>query len=194
MTAHLEAEFVTSASAPDQYPRDGLPEIALAGRSNVGKSSLINAVTGMKLAKTSTEPGRTRRLNFYRVAGDFYLVDLPGYGFAKVSKEEKARWGQMVEEYLLRRPNLVGVIHLVDLRRPVQGDDLQLRDWLALREVPILLVATKADKLSKGQKIRADREISVEFGAAPVLFSARTGEGREQVRHWLILQAKAAKF
>lgn len=189
MKSEFKAEFVVSAGAPDQYPRDGLPEIALIGRSNVGKSSLINTVTGVKgLARTSTEPGRTRRLNFFRVGGIYYLVDLPGFGFARVSKEEKARWGQMVEEYLLSRPNLAGAIQLIDLRRRVEEDDLQFKDWFSPRGVPLLLVATKADKLPKAQRLAAEREITAAFGVAPVLFSARTGEGREFVRRWLVLQ------
>ena len=126
------AEFVISAVGPKQYPADHLPEIALAGRSNVGKSSLINKfVNRRSLARTSSKPGKTQTLNFYRINNDaFYFVDLPGYGFAQVSQAEKDKWAKFIDAYLTKRENLCGVIQLVDLRHPPTKDDVNMYEWL----------------------------------------------------------------
>lgn len=145
------SEIVISAVSPKQYPDDGKPEFALAGRSNVGKSSVINAMLNRrKLAKVSSSPGKTRTINFYIINEEFYLVDLPGYGYAKVSKSEKANWGNMVETYLKNRKNLYGVILLVDIRHEPTADDKMMYDWIRHYGYDIIVIATKSDKISKG--------------------------------------------
>ena len=135
-----------------QFPTDGLPEIAVAGRSNVGKSTLINALINRKsLARTSSQPGKTRTINFYRVEGALYLVDLPGYGYAKAPRAETASWGRMIETYLSKRETLAGVVQLVDIRHEPTANDKQMLNWLRHYDFPRLIVATKADKLNRSQ-------------------------------------------
>jgi GTP-binding protein len=158
----IPAEFVMSAMHLAQLPTDRLPEIALAGRSNVGKSSLINTVLQTaKLAQTSNTPGRTRALNYYRIRpsgtdrGAFYFVDMPGYGYAEISKTARAHWGQLIGEYLQQRETMKGILHIVDLRHPPQPLDFQMRDTIAELGVPFLLVGTKADKLAKSKVAEA---------------------------------------
>lgn len=185
------AEFVISAVSPKQYPADNLPEIALAGRSNVGKSSLINKFIHRKnLARTSSKPGKTQTLNFYRINQDaFYFVDLPGYGFAQVSQAVKAEWGRFIDEYLLKRPNLQGVIQIVDIRHPPSKDDVSMYDWLVHTGHDILVVATKCDKISKGQwqkHIKQIREgLKAESSQQIFVFSAESGYGLEQIHEWV---------
>lgn len=179
------AEFVKSATDVSHYPACSCPEIAFAGRSNVGKSSLINAlVNRKKLALTSSSPGRTRVLNFFRINGRYSFVDLPGYGFARVSLEEKRRWGVMVEQYLTERKELVLVILILDIRRDPSTDDLSLMQWLQVRRKPFMIVLTKADKVSRGRaKVRVDG-IRKSLGMPPeriILFSAETGEGKSDI-------------
>ncbi len=180
------AQFIISAVGPKQYPEDGLPEIALAGRSNVGKSSLINALIDRKnLARTSSKPGKTQTLNYYNIENLFYFVDLPGYGFARVSKTEKAKWGKMIEEYLSKRETLQMVMHLVDLRHPPSVDDCVMYDWLVHYQVPTMVIATKADKISKGQwqkhlKVVKDT-LKLRAHTPLYLFSAETKLGKEEV-------------
>lgn len=145
-----QAEFVISAVGPSQYPEDALPEIALAGRSNVGKSSLINCLISRKnLARTSSQPGKTQTLNYYKINQDLYFVDLPGYGYAKVSKTKREQWGKFIESYLMNRETLRLVMQLVDLRHPPSKDDQAMYEWLRHNDVPVLVVATKADKIPK---------------------------------------------
>lgn len=185
------AEFVISAVGPKQYPDDHLPEIALAGRSNVGKSSLINKLINRKnLARTSSKPGKTQTLNYYRINNDaFYFVDLPGYGFAQVSRSTKEQWGKFIDDYLAKRENLVGVIHLVDMRHPPSKDDVTMYQWLKHLQKDILVVATKCDKISKGQwqkHIKIIREgLNTDQGQEIIAFSAETGQGTEQVMIWI---------
>ncbi len=185
------AEFVISAVGPKQYPDDHLPEIALAGRSNVGKSSLINKLINRKnLARTSSKPGKTQTLNYYRINNDaFYFVDLPGYGFAQVSRSTKEQWGKFIDDYLAKRENLVGVIHLVDMRHPPSKDDVTMYQWLKHLQKDILIVATKCDKISKGQwqkHIKIIREgLNTDQGQEIIAFSAETGQGTEQVMTWI---------
>ncbi len=150
------AEFLTSAVKPSQYPEEGLPEIAFAGRSNVGKSSLINLLLGRKsLAKVSSSPGKTRTINFFLINnGEFRLVDLPGYGYAKVSKSVSEDWGKMMETFLTKRKGLVKVVQLVDARHEPSAQDRQMYDFLQYYGMDGLVVATKADKLSKNELSR----------------------------------------
>jgi GTP-binding protein len=186
------AEFVISAVKPDQYPTDALPEIALAGRSNVGKSSLINRMIGRKnLARTSSQPGKTQTLNYYRINDDFYFVDLPGYGFAKVSKETRQKWGRIIEHYLLNRTELKLVLHVIDLRHPPTADDQMMYDWLKHYRLPVCVVMTKADKIPRGKRERHVKIIRETLGAKPedalILFSSQDGLGRDEL--WEVIES-----
>lgn len=146
------SEYSVSAVREDQYPRDVLPEIALAGRSNVGKSSLINSFLNRKnLARTSSQPGKTQTLNFYKVNDSFYLVDVPGYGYAKVSKKQREQFGEMIQDYLETRANLEGLIIIIDARHEPTTDDIAMYNYALLLDLPILVVTTKMDKLKKSQ-------------------------------------------
>lgn len=179
------AEYVISAVGPAQYPAGDLPEIALIGRSNVGKSSLINKLVNRKdLARTSSSPGKTRHLNFYLINKEFYFVDLPGYGFAKVSKDVKAQWGKMIELYLLKRENLKYAVHLIDIRHAPSKDDIEMHAWLKHYEIPTVLVVTKADKIARGKwqkHIKIIKEsLNVLPGTPIITFSAETGQGKEE--------------
>mgnify|MGYP001338010604 CR=1 FL=1 len=177
------AEFVTSAVKPAQYPEAVHPEIAFAGRSNVGKSSLINVLVNRKrLVKTSTTPGRTQLINFFIVNGQLMLVDLPGYGYARVPASVKRQWGPMIETYLSGRPSLKAVVLLMDLRRTPGVEELAFMDWLQQYGVTAVPVLTKADKLSKTERIKQRKRIAEALERAPeslLLFSAKTGLGRE---------------
>ena len=146
------AEILLSAANKSHYPQDDIPEIALAGRSNVGKSSFINTMLNRKnLARTSGKPGKTQLLNFFNIDDKLRFVDVPGYGYAKVSKTERAKWGRMIEEYLTSRENLRAVVSLVDLRHDPSADDVQMYEFLKYYEIPVILVATKADKIPRGK-------------------------------------------
>lgn len=146
------AEFIAAAAKKNQYPPAGVPEIAFAGRSNVGKSSLINLLTGRrKLAKVSQSPGKTRTINFFNIDDTWRIVDLPGYGYAKVSKEESESWGKMMEDYLETRESLVSVVQLVDCRHEPTAQDVQMFEYLRYYDLARIVVATKADKLSKNE-------------------------------------------
>ena len=145
-------DIITSAVNPEHYPETGLKEIALSGRSNVGKSSFINAMCGRKgVARTSSKPGKTITLNFYNADNKFVFVDVPGYGYAKQSKSEREKWGGMIEGYLKERPTLTCVVQLVDLRHPPTADDISMYDFLKYYELPVIIVATKADKIARGK-------------------------------------------
>ncbi len=147
-----KAEFLVSAVTDKQYPDESLPEIAFAGRSNVGKSSLLNLLTNRKkLAKVSQNPGKTRQINFFLINDSFRIVDLPGYGYARVSRSESESWGKMMERYLENRPNLLKVVQLVDCRHEPSAQDVQMYDYLKYYGLSGLVVATKADKLSKNE-------------------------------------------
>ncbi|HBD07210.1 MAG TPA: YihA family ribosome biogenesis GTP-binding protein [Syntrophobacteraceae bacterium] len=177
------AEFIGSAVKPAQYPRHELPELAFAGRSNVGKSSLINCLLQRKkLVRTSRTPGRTQTINFFGINQTFCFVDLPGYGFARVPEAVRASWRPMVESYLTTRRQLCGVVQILDLRHPPTADDLQLWNWLQSRGVPAVAVLTKADKLKRSQWPEHARQIVLVLGlplGGGVLFSALTREGRD---------------
>lgn len=181
-----QAELKASAYGLEQFPGWEIPEISFLGRSNVGKSSLINKLIGRKnLARTSSTPGKTRGLYFYLLNGKICFVDLPGYGYAKVSKKERQRWAPIIEEYLETRGNLYGCVHLIDCRHEPTEDDMLMAEWLRVHSIPRVNVATKADKLSRGALARQTRVIRSRLGLFEeellVLFSARTGSGRDQL-------------
>ena len=176
------AEFICAAVKPSQYPPEGVPEIAFTGRSNVGKSSLINLLLNRrKLAKVSSTPGKTRTINFYNINDSFRLVDLPGYGYAKVSKSESEEWGRMMEAYLSSRPGLLKVVQLVDSRHAPTAQDRQMYDYLKYYGLDGVVAATKSDKLSKSELnrnlgiIRKDLELSASDLLIPVSVLKRTG-------------------
>jgi GTP-binding protein len=180
------SEFIISAVGPKQYPETGLPEFARVGRSNVGKSSLINCFLNRNnFARTSSRPGKTGQLNYYLINNAFYFVDLPGYGFAQVSKDVKAQWGKMIEAYLNNRREIRAVIQLVDMRHPPSADDKTMHNWLMSKNIPTLVVATKADKISRGQwqkHLKAIKEGLDLPGIDVILpFSAETREGRDEL-------------
>lgn len=177
------AEFLKSAAKPEDWPPDDMPEVAFVGRSNVGKSSAINALVQRKgLAITSSTPGRTRLLNFFEVNGRLRLVDLPGYGFAKASKGEREDWRETVEHYLTGRQSLVLIVHLMDLRHDASPLDIELSMWLRELDRPEILVFTKADKLARNPRLTRQRMMEKSLGLKPsdaVLFSGATADGRE---------------
>lgn len=185
-----KAEIVISAVSQKQYPDDRLPEIALAGRSNVGKSSFINKLINRKnLARTSSKPGKTQTLNFYRINDAFYFVDVPGYGYAKVSKTEREKWGKMMEEYFQTRDTLKAVLLITDIRHEPTRDDIQMYDFLKHFELPVIVVGTKLDKIPKGKRAkhikRTIETLQVEQGDLVLPFSSETGEGKDEA--WGIL-------
>lgn len=184
------AEFVTSASIPSHYPPAVLPEIAFAGRSNVGKSSLINALLNRRhLVKTSSTPGRTRLINFFMINKAVIFVDLPGYGYAKVPMRLRKNWGPMVETYLSKRNTLKAVVLIIDIRRIPGSEEFSLIQWLSHMDIPWVPVLTKADKLPKTKQLKQQRSIgkalSVEENEL-ILFSAKTKKGKENV--WKTLE------
>ena len=190
----VQAEFVISAVSKDDFPHEGIPEIVFAGRSNVGKSSLINRLAGnAKLARTSSTPGKTRSINFYRLNRSLFFVDLPGYGYAKAGKSAVREWKELIELYFRKRPGVVLVVQLVDSRLPPTESDVQLSLWLERLDVPYMLVATKSDKLSNNQQRAQSRVISNLFGGQPVVMSsAKTGTGCREI--WKrVLQATAVE-
>ena len=178
-------DFIKSATKPANYPESDLPEIAFAGRSNVGKSSLINVLVNRKnLVRTSSTPGRTQLINFFDVNGAFTLVDLPGYGFAKVPLEVKRQWGPMMQTYLSSRANLRGVVLIMDVRRIPRDEDLQMLAWLRTFSVTPLLVVTKCDKVSKNERERQLGLIAKELGvdrSELTPFSALSREGLDKI-------------
>lgn len=179
------AKFVVSLDRLMPFPGQGMPEIAMAGKSNVGKSSLINSLArNSKLARTSSEPGKTRLINFYSVNQELLLVDLPGYGFAKASKNEKQRWGSMIEGYLERSENLKHVLQLVDIRHEPTADDIMMVNYLRHYNIPFTVVATKADKLSKAQRSRSIPAICRKLVVQPweiIQYSSEDGTGRDRL-------------
>jgi len=180
-----EVEFVKSAVKPDQYPEYDFPEIGFAGRSNVGKSSLINTLIQRKgMVKTSSKPGCTQLINFFLVNGDLSFVDLPGYGYAKVSKKIRAQWQPMVELYLSKRESLLGLVLLIDIRRDPGKEEFDLVKWLESHGMSYLIILTKADKLSKTKQAKRVSAICSQLNRQEqgvILFSAKTRQGRETV-------------
>lgn len=179
------AEIVISAVQPEQYPNTKLPEIALAGRSNVGKSSFINTLINRKgLARTSGKPGKTQTLNFYLIEEALHFVDVPGYGYAKVSKTERAKWGKMIETYITEREQLKAVVSLVDMRHDPTADDIQMYEFLKYYNIPVIVVATKCDKIKKNQWNKHESAIKKKLNFDPsddfIVFSSETKEGKEK--------------
>lgn len=180
-----DVQFVKSAVKPDQYPDYTVPEIAFAGRSNVGKSSMINTLIQRKdLVKTSSRPGCTQLINFFLINDAVSFVDLPGYGYAKVSKKIRAAWQPMVERYLTHRTNLLGLVLIIDIRRDPREEERNLAQWLMSHDMPYLVVLTKTDKLSRTQQQKRAAAISSQMNRSAgdvILFSAKTRVGRETI-------------
>jgi len=188
-----QSEFITSAVKREQYPLDNRIEVAFVGRSNVGKSSIINSLTNRKkLAKVSGTPGKTRLVNFFLINNDFYLVDLPGYGYAKVSKSEKDSWGKTVEMYLTNREQLKRVVLLVDSRHKPTGDDIMMNEWFKHFGYNVVVVATKSDKLTKNELKKSEKVIkeTLKINADDKLyfFSSLNKEGADQLIDNLFLE------
>lgn len=185
-------EFMLSAASPKQYPVSDRPEIALAGRSNVGKSSFINTMTNhKKIARISSKPGKTQQLNYYNLDNSLYLVDVPGYGYAKVSKTERSRWQKQLADYFVQRENLEAVFLLVDFRHRPSKDDINMKDFLDQCQVPYFIIATKADKVKKNQwqnhlqAIKEDLDLVTEDQILP--YSSANREGRDEA--WEVINA-----
>jgi GTP-binding protein len=190
----IPARFVTSAAKPADFPPPTLPEVAVVGRSNVGKSSLINALVGQDgLARTSRTPGRTRLVNWFEIGSrpPFFLVDLPGYGYAEVSQAVRETWRPLIEAYLEQRASLAGVLLLIDIRRNVQDEELDFVPWLAARKTPLVVALTKADKLPKNKRAleatRARQVLGVRRD--PVCVSTLSGDGIEPLFRALVALA-----
>ena len=191
------AKFVTSAAKPSGFPPPTLPEIAIAGRSNVGKSSLINTLVGVaKLARTSNTPGRTRLLNWFRVdmasGKPIHLVDLPGYGYAKVSKSMRQSWRPLIESYLADRSVLRALVLLIDARRGAEDDEADLLAWLEELAIPVIAVVTKADKLAKNKRKPLAFGVKRDLGLRrePLLVSSQTGDGIAELERVIAAQVK----
>ncbi|MFJ5758217.1 ribosome biogenesis GTP-binding protein YihA/YsxC [Neobacillus sp. NPDC093182] len=188
----VSSDIVISAVRPEQYPETDLPEFALAGRSNVGKSSFINKMLNRKgLARISSKPGKTQTLNFYLINEILHFVDVPGYGYAKVSKSERAAWGRMIETYFTSREQLRAAVLIVDLRHPPTQDDVMMYDFLKHYGIPCIIIATKADKIPRGKwqkHLKVTKEtLDLDENDQIVLFSSETGEGKDKA--WSILQS-----
>jgi len=179
----FEAGFIGSFYTMDQLPKDRRAQIAIAGRSNVGKSSLLNRLLGKKkkLAKVSSTPGKTQSLNFYLINEQFYLVDLPGYGYAKASKSARARWRELIEDYLTSEKRLIGLLLLLDCRRDITEEDQQLVAWLTERQLPVLVAITKSDKLSKDKVNRKVRQVESELEIGAIPSSTLSGLGKNEL-------------
>jgi GTP-binding protein len=178
-----QAEFIISAVTERDFPREGIPEVVFAGRSNAGKSSLINQLAGeKKLARISDMPGKTQSINFYRFDRLFYFVDLPGYGYAKIGKAASRQWKHLIELYFRDRPAIALVVQLVDARMSPTKLDMELSEWLDSLGISRLIVATKADKLSNNQQVAQSSKISDAFGGRPVIFSSSvSGAGCKEI-------------
>jgi len=191
------AEFLTGAVSYKQYPDSAYPELAFAGRSNVGKSSLINSLLNRKkLVKTSQTPGKTQEINFFKINNDFIFTDLPGYGFAKVPQPVRKRWGKMIEDYLLKRETLLAVIFIIDLRRRPSQLDLSLQRWLEAHGVEYLLVGTKMDKLSQSEIKKQQDKLNVAYfdgGEGELLvYSSKSSRGRKEL--WSEITSRLEEF
>lgn len=188
-----KAEMVITAGKASQFPVHDMPEIAFAGKSNVGKSSLLNTLLNRKsLARTSSQPGKTQTINFYSVQDTYMFVDLPGYGYAKVSKAERERWGKLIEGYLQERENLKKIILLIDIRHEVGANDKMMYDWISHYHDEVIVVATKMDKIKRSQVQKHLSVIRKGLGLTPqdklIAFSSETKQGKEEL--WKIIEEK----
>ena len=186
-------EMIGSFVRPEQFPEDGLPEFALSGRSNVGKSSFINRMIGRKaLARISSKPGKTQQLNFYKIEEQLFFVDVPGYGYAKVSKAERAAWGKMIEKYFTGREPLKAVVLIVDIRHNPTADDCMMYDFLKHYNIPVIVIATKADKIPKGKwdkhKKNVRETLQMDKQDPLIVFSSEKGIGFEQA--WAEIESR----
>ncbi len=182
MKPFMNAKFLVSAEKLSQCPNFNLPEFALLGRSNVGKSSFINGLANnKKLAKTSNTPGKTRLINFFNFSDNFIIADLPGYGYAKVSKEAQNRWQKYLEEYLLKREQIKTLVQLIDGRHEIQKNDFQMREWLMAYNLPVITVITKVDCISKNKIPSAISHVKKEFGGEIFPFSAIDNRYNEKI-------------
>jgi GTP-binding protein len=191
----VSARFLTSAAQPSDFPPPSLPEVAVVGRSNVGKSSLINTLVGQSsLARTSRTPGRTRLINWFTIEERFFLVDLPGYGYAEVSRATREGWRPLIESYLAQRTSLAGVLLLIDIRRGVQDEELDFVPWLAERAMPVVVALTKADKLAKHKRVLEASRVkqALALRRDPLAVSATSSEGIDPL--WREVVQLAIKF
>ncbi|MDH5750872.1 MAG: ribosome biogenesis GTP-binding protein YihA/YsxC [Deltaproteobacteria bacterium] len=187
-----QAEFIISAAKPAQFPGSDIPEVAFVGKSNVGKSSLINSLLGRKnLVKTSSTPGKTQLINFFLINGSFHFVDLPGYGFAKAPRQVREGWEKLVGGYLSARPTLKGVVVILDIRHPPGELDLRMKNWLEQAGLPVIFVANKSDKLSRGRLAGHAEQVALALGLEepPLAVSAKSGLGCrelwERLESWI---------
>lgn len=183
----MSAKFIISAEKLSQCPSFNMPEFPLLGRSNVGKSSFINALANhKKLAKTSNTPGKTRLINFFNFSDKFMIADLPGYGYAKVSKEAQNRWQKYLEEYLLKREEISSLIQLVDGRHEIQKNDYQMREWVMAYDLPIITVVTKMDYIPKNKILNVLKNVEKEFGGLVLPFSAADNRYNSEIFDFLL--------
>ncbi len=187
MSRFINAKFLISAEKLSQCPEYTLPEFPLLGRSNVGKSSFINALANQKkLAKTSNTPGKTRLINFFQFAESFMIADLPGYGYAKVSREAQNKWQKYLEEYLIKRKQICSLIQLIDGRHDIQKNDYQMREWLVAYDLPVFTVVTKIDCIPKSKVMNVIKYAEKEFGGTVLPFSAVDGRYNENVLDYIL--------
>ena len=185
-------ELEMTAGKESQFPSHGLPEIVFAGKSNVGKSSLINTLINRRaLARTSGQPGKTQTINFYNIEDEVLFVDLPGYGYAKVSKERREQWGQLIEDYLTKREQIVKVVLLVDIRHKPSDNDIMMYDWIHYYHDKVVVVATKADKIKRSQLKKhismIEKGLNMKEDDIIIPFSAKTKQGREEI--WRVFES-----
>ena len=191
MAGFQQALFVTTAVAKAGFAQTELPELVLAGRSNVGKSSFINTLCRQKsLAYVGKRPGKTRYINFYQVENLISIVDVPGYGYANRSKSELKAYGTLMEDYFNTRPNIRAVILVIDSRHGLTGDDEDMLEYVTEKKLPILIVATKSDKLTQSEKMKTNKELQLRFGSNVILFSALKHLGIEEVENWIMNKIK----
>lgn len=192
---YMQAKFLISAEKLSQCPEYTLPEFPLLGRSNVGKSSFINGLANhKKLAKTSNTPGKTRLINFFDFSNKFMLADLPGYGYAKVSKEAQNRWQKYLEEYLLERKQITSLIQLVDGRHDIQKNDFQMREWVMAYDLPIFTIITKMDYVPKSKTLNVIKNVEKQFGGVVLPFSAIDNRYNEKIFDHILNFGKEEDF